>query len=855
MAGHQLFNRWQELVVLSMITVTLDLFILRNSINIGIVQSADWPIPIMNLRSLALYIFPAWSYQDMAPNGFNIFLLFYGLLASITHNPALTQKLFYYLPWTLLPFSAFILLKFMGLKRYSLIFFSVLYQFGPWINGQFMDGEPVNVTLYLFIPLILYISLAYRKKPLMLFMWLTVAMAIPSFFTLEAPFFYAVIILPLFIFLLYERTFKLALKDFIAGSASFITVVVFNIYSIGSYINGYSQASSSGNTLLDSFTGFPPAVDAKYWMAVFLIVSFLILIFLSKSRNAEYKNFFSLLLFIALCLFIIYPGLVLGSFGIFILEHVPILAPFMNPNEFLLYVWMVLFFLTAYATSYIVVPADKKHSSDIIHKFTVFSKKYLLATVSIAIAVLLISSSTIEIQSFGSHDTGRYLFTDGTHFAKSQVNVQYIELENFLNANNASFGLSFHTIIFPENPNNTLPYYIGQQMISGYIGLFDKNTSQTILSGINGNNSNFLMQASILGIKYLAVLNIPGSTWVGSHGSPQLSMWGSNYIFVGNYKLYLRDLENLSCLKEVYIAKGLWVFQNMYYISPIISSKSAFVNDINNDNFNELYNLTPTSGNILRNAVYYYSGKNYTLNGALNFTISRSKTSVYACTYSTLEPDTTYMFSFDFNTTGRLDTYYGNGQNAGMVFYNVTPTSSKIIGVTVITMKPESYANGSYSSIFVTPDFKSSLAAKITFQFQPPTKQEAINVSIHNITLNSIDGKNMFFTYFKPVNYKFTGPTSITLYNLSSNISISIDQSYAPGWYHNNTNIGFIPMVKNSLGLLSFINDKYRTVKINYEPQKTYTELVYLSFGSISLFFWGFALMLVIPKIRKRFKE
>lgn len=855
MSDHQLFNRWRELAILLVITVALDLFVLRNSINIGVIQSADWPIPVMNLKALSLDVFPAWSYQNMAPNGFNIFLLFYGFFASITHNPSLTQKLFYYVPWALLPFSAFILLKFLGLKKYALIFFSVLYQFGPWINGQFMDGEPANVALYLFIPLILYILLVYRKKPFMLFMWLTTAMALPSFFTLEAPFFYAFLIFPMIIFLLFEKTFELALKDFIAGATSFLTVIVFNIYSIGPYITGFSETSSSGSTLLDSFTGFPPAVDAKYWMTVFLIVSFLILIFLYKYRNAEYRNFFALLLIIALFLFIIYPGLGLGSFGIFVLKHVPIFAPFINPNEFFLYVWLVLFLETAYATSYIVVKEDKKHISDIIHKFNVvFQKKNLLATVTVAIAILLIGSATVEIQSFGSHDTGKYLFTDGTSFAETQVAVQYTELENFLNANNASFGLSYHTIIFPENPNYTLPYYIGQQMIPGYIGLFDKNTSQTILNGINGNNSNFLMQASILGIKYLAVLNIPGSTWGGSHGPPQLSTWGSQYIFVGNYKLYLRGLENLSYLKEVFTADGLWVFQNMYYISPIISAKSVFINDINNDDFNAFYNLTPTSRNILSNASYYYSGENYTLNGVLNFTIPRSKNIIYACTYAKLESDTTYIFSFRFNTTGRLATYYGNGQNGGMVFYNVTPTSSNIIGGTVISMKPESYANGTYSSMFVTPDFNGSLSAKIIFQLQPATKQEAINVSIHNVNLNSINGSNMFFAYFKPVNYKFTGPTSITLYNLSSNMSISIDQSYAPGWYYSATNILFFPISENSLGILSLINKSNGTVEINYEPQNTYTELVYISFASTSIFVGLFTLMLAIPKIRKKIR-
>lgn len=854
MSDHQSFNKWRELSILSIISVLLDIYILRNSINIGLVQSADWPIPTMNLRALSFYVFPAWSYQDMAPNGASVFLLSYGFIASITHSPALVQKLFYYLPWALSPFSAFILLKFLGLKKYYLIFFSILYQFGPWINGQFMDGEPVNIMLYLFIPLIIYVLLLYQERPRILFFWITITMGIPSFFTLEAPFFYVFIIFPMLIFFVSKRAFKVALKDFTAISLSFFTVILFNIYSIGSYITGFSETASRNNALIDSFTGFPPAVEAKFWMFLFLIISLFVLIFLYKLRNLEYKNLLVLLLLMSFFLFIIYPGLGLGLIGVFFLEHVPIFAPFINPNEFLLYVWLVLFLVTAYATCYFQAPENKWQKGSVIHKILIIKKKYMLVALSIAIAILLVGSASIEIQSFGSHDTGKYLLTDGTHFAETQVAVQYQELENFLNANNASFGLSYHTVIFPENPNYTLPYYIGQQMIPGYIGLFDKNASQTIINGINQNNSNFLMQESILGIKYMAVLNIPGSAWVGTHGSPQLSMWGSQYIFIGNYRIYLRDLENLSCLREVYTSNGLWVFENMYYISPIITAKSVFVNDIEKGDFNALYNITPTSGNLLGNTSYYYSGQNYTLNSVLNFTISKSKASVDAVTYLTLEPHTKYVFSFHFSTTGRLDTYYGSGQNAGMLFYNVTHTSTDILGGTMITISPESYANGTYSSTFSTPNFNKSLAAIVVFQLQPPTKQQAINVAIHNVTLNSIKQTNMFFTYFKQVNYSFNDSTSIILYNLPRNASISIDQSYAPGWYYYTPNISSLFLRENSLGLLSFNNEKNRMVEVSYEPQNRYTKLLNISFGSISLFFVLFALMLIIPNIRRIFR-
>jgi len=125
--------------MLLIIAFILDLYILKNSITIGVIQSADLPIPVTNLKFLFYYLFPAWSYQDMSPNGFNLFLLSYGFVSSIIRSPAATQKIFYYLPWSVRPFTAYMLLKLIGMKR-GKIFFSLLYQFGPWITGQFMDG-------------------------------------------------------------------------------------------------------------------------------------------------------------------------------------------------------------------------------------------------------------------------------------------------------------------------------------------------------------------------------------------------------------------------------------------------------------------------------------------------------------------------------------------------------------------------------------------------------------------------------------------------------------------------------------------------------------------------------------------
>ena len=843
----------RDLWMLLVISAFLDIFLLRNVMTIGLVQSADWPIPILSLKSLYYAIFPAWSFQDMAPNGLNIFLVLYGFSASVSHNPALIQKLFYFLPWSLSSISAFLLLKNIGLKKYSLIFFSVLYQFGPWINGQFMGGEPVNVMLYLFIPVILFVLLKYYKFPKKLFIYLTLAMLIPSFFTLESSFFYMFLIFPFFMYLIFSKKIYGGLRMILSSGMSLFAIIIFNIYSLTPYITSFTGTASESSSLISSFTQFPPAVAAKYWMLAFLAVSWISLYLARSSNKTEYGGQLLWFCVVSTLLVAIYPGLGFTGAGVFLLERFPLLAPFINPNEFLLYTWIVAFLTVSYSLMSWYSNSRYSNNGKSKHFLRQF-KGSVPMVASIGIALLLISSAVVEIQSFGSHDTGIYLFSQGTHFQKTEIQPQYSNLYDFLIANNASFGLSYHTIVFPENPNYTLPYYIGQQMLPGYIGLFSKNVSSQIINGINGNDSNFLMLLSLMGVKYLAVMDTPGSTWFGTHGSPQLSMWGSNYIFIGNYSSYLCDLNRLSGLKMVEHSEGLWVFENLYYESPVLSAKSTYFSDVARGNYCAMYNTTPVSGNIINSSHFYYSGSNFSVTGNLSFSIARNSSGVFAYSYLYLLPNSTYMFSFSFNTTGTSDTYYGSGQNVGMIFYNVTPSSSNIIGGAVISVNPEISANGFYRNMFRTPDFNSPLPAKVLFQLQPPLHHEIINVSVGNTSIVRINGSNMFFNIFEPVQVTEAGPTSFVFSNLTSGDQISIDQIFGGGWSLEHGNGTKISAVPNALGMLSFSLNVSGNATVGFIPQFGYTVLIYISFVSISVFLVALAVYSLSRKLRNMFR-
>lgn len=545
------------------------------------------------------------------------------------------------------------------------------------------------------------------------------------------------------------------------------------------------------------------------------------------------KIFFLFFTVMSVFFILIYPGFISDYLGIYIITKIPILAPFINPNEFLLYLWIELFVIVIYFA--VVLNLNGLHNDfSKLRNIYKIVKNPAVVVIVFGIVLLLVSSATIEIQSFGSHDTDIYMFSQGTHFDKTQIKPQYQYLLKYLESNGASFNLSFHTIIFPENPAYTLPFYIGSEMIPGYEGLFNQSISTIIINGINTENSSFLMLLSVLGIKYIAVMNIPASKWYGSNGTPQLSQWGDKSIFIGNYTYYLRDLSNISGLNQISSNNGIWIFENKYYKSPILESNYTYIKDIVSGNFNKMLEARNISTNLLNNPEWYYSGGNYTFNSDLNFTLHKSTSDLLVCTYLSLYTNATYELSFIFNTTGTDNLYYGNGQNAVMLFYNVTKSYTHVIGGTVITIAPQSIANNTYKSYFNTPYYNSSIPAKFVIQLEPPVRHNAINVRISNISLKKVKITNNFDRYFLPVSYKLTGPTTLRLFNIDKNKTITLDQCFGPGWYIKGTSN---ELTRNrESGLMQLNASNSGTIIIYYKYQNTYNYLLISSFSSIIAF-------------------
>lgn len=855
-----IFNRVRshnEFKILVIISVIIDLLLLRKTFHLEIVQAADWPIPMLSMEQIRFIFLGAWNYQASAPSGSNLFLVFSGLISALTSHPALVQKLFYLIPWSLIPFTMYLFLGRVGVTRRIAVPFSLLYQFGPWINGMLMDGEPVFVAIYLFLPLFLYVFTKYKNNPVSLYIASSIVLFVPTAYTLQSIVF-VFYVAPFILLELAKGKIKIAVMDSFAFIGAFTTVIIASLYSTGAYSAAFSSLSGGS---ISSFLNFPPAINARFWLIIFFVLILLMSIFLFKTKNSK-RVLFALWTAISGFLLLIYPGLGIFPLGRLLLTRFFLFAPFVNYDKFILYLWFELLVISAIFISQLHISQaqfKKGHIYQRIRKYLYGNNRKVQVTLAAcAISVLLFSSATLEIQSYGSHDTGLYLFSEGSHFNKNEIQPQYLSVVDYLVDHNVSYGLSAHTVLFPENPGNTLPFYVGQQIIPGYIGEFQNGLAHAIINGINGNNSGFLMLSALYGIEYFVVMKIPSTSWSGSNGTPSLSMWGSNNIFVGNWTYYLNDLEHLSGLNLLYEKSGLYIFKNEYYLGPVTVGNNEAIKALSAGNYLYFTNKTPLSGNILSNAIYSHSGVNFTVNSDLNLTLYKNSSIAQVYNFTRLKPDSTYLFSFNFTTTENLSTFYGNGQNGGMVFYNVSPDKTNITGGTVITIRPAYEANGSYSAIFRTSKSDGHIDAKVNFQLQPPRYKNEINSSLSNVSLIQINGTNTFYNTFHPVHIRAEGYSQFSIVCNCSNSKSSvgsqiiIDQFYQSGWkYNSGGNSGIVS--ESNLGLLAFNLSNSSHYELQYVPQYSYNLKLLISYGGLSyLLFLAIVYFVYVRRVKPK---
>ena len=150
----------------SLLILCLDLLLLRHVIFIGAFQISDINIPYFNLKQLSAALFSGWNFQGFgSPSGFNYFSMWQGYLAYFASNPGFAEKASYYLSIPLSSIFAYVMLRQFRIRGLWLPGLSILYQFSPWLIGEFMTGEPVMTWMIALFPLVVFCLLRITDNP------------------------------------------------------------------------------------------------------------------------------------------------------------------------------------------------------------------------------------------------------------------------------------------------------------------------------------------------------------------------------------------------------------------------------------------------------------------------------------------------------------------------------------------------------------------------------------------------------------------------------------------------------------------------------------------------------------------
>ena len=557
------------------------IFVIRGTLNLQLYQQNDWPIPIPYPSQALL---SAWIYMGGgSPSGQNIYLVTTGAIASFLHNPALAERLTYFPMLFFLPITSYYFLSSLGLKRFEAYGLSFLYAISPWLIGEFMDGEPVFVAVYVIWPLVAGAIIRY-KGGIESLLILIPTITFSTFFTLQSIPVFLVLSSNFLIPTLLNKKISSFLRMIRNLTIASIVALIANIYSILPYFQAYSSNLGSSASIVNFFYPLPFSSWFGRWellLTLTTIIISLITFYIAERNNCRYV--FLVTAIISGAFYLLYYLGNLPLIRMFIAD-VPLLTPFLDGDKFILISWFELFLTFTFIVKLrnsnhegLFLEEENRNKKQIIFKRVSIENKTMLAL--LALTILIASSMFTEIQSPGNHDTGKYFVVGDLNFPDSAIPLQYIELQNFLLGQNISYGLSTHVLLTPETPGHYIPFYVGEQFIPGFSGLLPNNITLYMLYLIINSSPDLPYLLSYLDISYIAVMPNPRTSWFGANSTPSVSTWGSSYFFNGNYTYYLKDLENTPAIKLAFSETGLWVFQNTLNTSAMYGTRDPLISE------------------------------------------------------------------------------------------------------------------------------------------------------------------------------------------------------------------------------------------------------------------------------------
>ena len=890
-----------KLIAFIALVACIDLILLRNVLFIGAFQSSDIDIPFFGRSQIWTSIFSAWNYQNLGqPSGFAGLFFINGFPSAITGNPATIEKIVYYSSLPTSSILAYFLLKYWGMTGKRLWLASILYQFSPWLIGEFMTGEPALTWTMALFPLYALIIMRLENNTISIkyFIYTTALFIVVLSFTFEALLIYAFLSIPFLARLFTVQNLRHSMRALAMLLCSVVLGIGGNLFSLGPYLVAYVGATRLPTYGL--FGGFnsQPAILLKTWLL--MIIGFTSIVTLSRA-NAINSGDATLSVYSVLIssLFGLLYFLIPSTSIAFLYKHIFFLATFLDYDRFLLMSWTLAFLVFTLVLRDIrcVNPIFRpgKISVTKLSRIHVFLSKAMVLgrgikehktsriIALILIAIVLVSASLFSsIQPQQAHITGADFIAGNVSFDHKQIPIQYYKLRQFLLKHNASFGFGYHVLVVPQTPGSVIPFYVGVDMIPGYIGPSPStnNLINSLVNGIITNNSNYADIMALVGIKYIIVLPSQGDeSWPGGVGPPALSAWGNNAFPTGNASAYLRILGGWKNLEPVYHYGGMTVFRNELYTSPaLIYRNCSAIQSIGAGNFFPTYNATPIprlmsviqynltqTGQELvlnRNLTYgtdwnvqAYNGNASLLNNG-SFRISYGSYGISASQQVTLQPDRYYMLRFNIHA------YPGNGTKPQAYRYDVAglwwvPNGVAYNYGAIIPFVSGGNISGEQQFVFKTPDYNGSFNATFTLYAEPPLHSGTIYTTYHGVTLYAIAGNNTFANLVQPAKFLENNFNLVSINIGGGKVTspkqyVTLDISYSPMWKAIDRNGRTISGFKGIFGLLTFsFNGNDPLIKIFYTGQTRYTLLLFVSF-SISVIIFGMLLVIFVFIIRNR---
>ncbi|MGC8615253.1 MAG: hypothetical protein ACP5UU_05560 [Thermoprotei archaeon] len=845
--------RWKSISI-NLFFIALNLFILRHALFMGAFNSDDIGLAYANgLQRLA----SAWNYQNLGavniPAG--VFFMYSALSSAV--GVVTAEKLFYFWPLFIAPLSAYYLSRSVGLSELRSFTLSFLYELSPWFGPLFSAGSGF-AWLLAFVPMVFYFALKALKEDrpshylaLAVVLWFTISFTLIYFVLC---FFLLVPLLVAAAFRYGKRFFRPAIKMLGASGLALLA----NAYVFMGYwrpARDLARQSPSNPAAILGLYQSKWAQSLRLWLVLLLLLSFLCLLLILRSDEKTHRSFALATMgteafFTGIYLAI--PSKLVEYLYVFI----PIFTVYANIFEYLIVGWD--YTLSMVAVAMLVLQRERSLRPETGAAVSVshpsvarLGRNYGRKRLALFVIILVLLSSAFFI-SIGLGSEANFL-EGNLYFEEGRIPQFYFKIVKYLDAQNVSYFLSPHTLIVPLNPDSPAglnPILLGQDDIPGFLGA-DPQLLE-VLNGICQNQSTTTAEEmSLMGIKYVVVVNWGPSSWPFANESASIGGWGDGYFPQGTPASYERILGSWPGLVPVYRGSNFTVFENRYYLSPAIYVSDTLYEEINGTGPLKatlvFMNRTPIGPNLVRNPSlegmtdWSLGGTNATFlkNGTVE--LMPGSRGAWLTQSVVLKPGQWYEESLYVRTNPGYDGFPPNGfsRNFLGLWWNkgtgFKGTPGDYIG---------GYFNGNFTGyatfVFQAPNYTGPVPAVLGLSYEPPLGKEPIFTTYTNVTLIPINGSNIYTKVVVPVSVKQLDPTRIEVLNASNYGPgyVQLDTSYSRNWVAVLSN-GTVEEGQSGLfGLETFqVSSGERITLIYYRGQSTYYYQLLIAWSLLALIF------------------